>query len=138
DPSGRPAHRGHRRPGAGGRLRRDRRRAAGHRRGAVLAMTATFVRLKLRVLRNGFRGKPARIVMFVVSIFLGLWFGGFGCAALLSSFHPKFPQLGALIPTVGGALLTIGWVFGPLVWFGVDETLNPSRFALLPLRRATL
>ena len=101
-------------------------------------MTATFVRLKLRVLRNGFRGKPARIVMFCLSIVLGLWFGGFGCAALVTAYYPEYPDLAALIPPLGGALLTLGWIFGPLVWFGVDETLNPSRFALLPLRRATL
>lgn len=100
-------------------------------------MTGTFVRLKLRVLRNGFRGKPARIGLFVLSIFLGLWFGGFGFFALLSSFYPDTPELG-LIATLGGALLTLGWIFGPLVWFGVDETLSPSRFALLPLPRATL
>lgn len=101
-------------------------------------MTSTFVRLKLRVLRNGFRGKPARIIMFVISILLGLWFGGFGCMALASAFYPDYPELAALIPPLGGALLTLGWIFGPLVWFGVDETLNPSRFALLPLPRATL
>jgi ABC-2 type transport system permease protein len=101
-------------------------------------MTATFVRLKLRVLRNGFRGKPARVVMFVISIILGLWFGGFGCLVLASSFYPDYPQLAELIPPLGGALLTLGWIFGPLVWFGVDETLNPSRFALLPIPRATL
>jgi ABC-2 type transport system permease protein len=101
-------------------------------------MTGIFVRLKLRVLRNGFRGKPARVIMFVLSIFLGLWFGGFGFAALVSAFYPDVPELSALIPPLGGALLTLGWVFGPLVWFGVDETLTPSRFALLPLSRATL
>ena len=101
-------------------------------------MTGTFLRLKLRVLRNGFRGKPARIVMFCASIFLGLWFGGFGCIALVTAFYPDYPELAALIPPLGGALLMLGWIFGPLVWFGVDETLNPSRFALLPLPRATL
>jgi ABC-2 type transport system permease protein len=101
-------------------------------------MTGTFVRLKLRVLRNGFRGKTARKIMFGVSLFLGLWFGGFGCFVLISSFYPTYPELGALIPPLGGALLMLGWIFGPLVWFGVDETLNPSRFALLPLSRATL
>lgn len=101
-------------------------------------MTGTFVRLKLRVLRNGFRGKNARIIMFCLSILLGLWFGGFGCVALVSAFYPDYPQLGALIPALGGAVLMLGWIFGPLVWFGVDETLSPTRFALLPIGRAAL
>jgi ABC-2 type transport system permease protein len=100
-------------------------------------MTGTFVRLKLRVLRNGFRGKPSRIVMFCVSIVLGLWFGGTGCSLLISAFYPGYPEL-AIIAPLAGALLVLGWIFGPLVWFGVDESLNPSRFALLPLSRAGL
>lgn len=99
---------------------------------------AVFVRLKLRVLRNGFRGKPVRILMFVLSILLGLWFGGVGCLALVASVHPEFPELTALVPALGGGLLVLGWLFAPLVWFGVDETLNPAKFALLPLRRTTL
>nr|WP_084557113.1 ABC transporter permease [Hamadaea tsunoensis] len=97
-----------------------------------------FAGMKLRVLRNGFRGKTVRIVMFVLSIFLGVWFGGFGCLAMVSSMTPKYPELTDLIPALGGALLTIGWLLGPLVWFGVDETLDPARFALLPLPRRTL
>ena len=32
----------------------------------------------------------------------------------------------------------LGWLFLPLVFFGVDESLDPARFALLPLRRRTL
>jgi ABC-2 type transport system permease protein len=94
--------------------------------------------MKLRILRNGFRGKPVRIVMFVLSIVLGLWFGGFACAAFISSLYPEYPELTALLPPLGGALLVLGWLFGPLVWFGIDETLDPAKFALLPIRRATL
>jgi ABC-2 type transport system permease protein len=32
----------------------------------------------------------------------------------------------------------LGWLLLPLVFFGVDETLDPARFALLPLSRRTL
>ncbi len=35
-------------------------------------------------------------------------------------------------------LQLIGWVLTPLVAFGVDETVDPQRFALLPLRPQTL
>ena len=35
-------------------------------------------------------------------------------------------------------MLVLGWLFLPLVFFGVDESLDPARFALLPLRRRTL
>jgi len=99
---------------------------------------SVFAQLKLRVLRNGFRGKPARIAMFVLSLFFGVWFGGGGCLALIAAMQPEFPELTALVPVFGGALLVIGWLFGPLLWFGVDETLNPAKFALLPIPRRTL
>ena len=33
--------------------------------------------------------------------------------------------------------IVLGWLFLPLVFFGVDESLDPARFALLPLRRRT-
>ena len=35
-------------------------------------------------------------------------------------------------------LQLVGWVLTPLVAFGVDETVDPQRFALLPLRPQTL
>ena len=32
----------------------------------------------------------------------------------------------------------LGWTLVPLLFFGVDETLDPARFALLPIRGGTL
>jgi ABC-2 type transport system permease protein len=40
--------------------------------------------------------------------------------------------------TLGGAVIMLGWLFLPLVFFGVDDSLDPARFALLPLSRRTL
>jgi ABC-2 type transport system permease protein len=34
--------------------------------------------------------------------------------------------------------VVLGWLFLPLVFFGVDESLDPARFALLPLHRRAL
>ena len=36
------------------------------------------------------------------------------------------------------ALQLVGWMLTPLVAFGVDETVDPARFALLPIRPQTL
>jgi ABC-2 type transport system permease protein len=96
-----------------------------------------FVLLKLRVLRNGFRGQTSRVVMFVLGALVGLWFafGGFGLFALSAAEDGEFA---VLVPAFGGAMLVLGWLFMPLVFFGVDETLEPARFALLPLSRRTL
>jgi ABC-2 type transport system permease protein len=40
--------------------------------------------------------------------------------------------------TFAGAGLTLGWLLMPLLFFGVDETIDPARFALLPVPRGTL
>lgn len=99
----------------------------------------TFARMKLRVLRNGFRGKTARITMFILGAIFAAWFAVGGFLAILASLKPEFADsLGPLVPTMIGAALILSWLFGPLVWFGIDETLDPARFALLPIRRGTL
>ncbi|MFC0029848.1 ABC transporter permease [Micromonospora chaiyaphumensis] len=97
-----------------------------------------FVRLKLRVLGNNFRGQGWRIALFVGGVLFGLWFavgGFFGLAAPGLAGESRYALMTAAF---GGGLLTLGWVLLPLVFFGVDETLDPARFALLPLSRRTL
>jgi ABC-2 type transport system permease protein len=94
-----------------------------------------FVRLKLRLMANGLRSS-ARVALFVVGIVFGLAFGlgGFGFFAA----SPSGPSAHAVAPVIGFALLLVGWIVVPLVGFGIDETLDPDRLALLPLRRRTL
>ncbi|WP_432982292.1 ABC transporter permease [Dactylosporangium sp. CA-233914] len=110
-----------------------------------------FVRLKLRILRNSLRpgrahrddsarkrlGRHSRLILFILGALFGLWaaFGGFAvfAAASLADDH--------LRPTVAafsGAAVVLAWIFVPLLFFGVDETLDPARFALLPVPRPTL
>jgi ABC-2 type transport system permease protein len=96
-----------------------------------------FVRLKLRIMGNGMRGKSWRIVLFIFGILGGLagallGFSGFAT----SSFAPDGSR--AVYATFAGTGVVLAWVFVPLLFFGVDETLDPARFALLPLRRRTL
>ncbi|WP_173157891.1 ABC transporter permease [Phytohabitans suffuscus] len=97
-----------------------------------------FVRLKLRVMANNMRGKAWRIVLFVLGLVFGLWWS---VTALFLLAAPGFTDSldGAVLASaLGGGVLVLGWVLLPLVFFGVDETLDPARFALLPLRRRTL
>jgi ABC-2 type transport system permease protein len=97
-----------------------------------------FVRLKLRITGNSLRGRPARIVMFVLGLISA------GLFAILGHFVFALPGLldrpdaGEILFPFGGAVLILGWVFLPLLFFGVDNTLDPAQFALLPLRRRTL
>ncbi|HEU4421530.1 MAG TPA: ABC transporter permease [Pilimelia sp.] len=99
-----------------------------------------FARLKLRVLRNGLRGQSWRIVLFVCGALFGLWFAGMGFLFFTSPAlaWEREADVAAVVLGGGGALVVLGWLFLPLVFFGVDETLDPARFALLPLPRRTL
>ncbi|MGW5669696.1 ABC transporter permease [Micromonospora sp. NPDC003776] len=97
-----------------------------------------FVRLKLRVLGNNFRGQGWRITLFVLGVLFGLWVAASAFFALAAPGLAGEPRFALLTAAFGGGLLVLGWLLLPLVFFGVDETLDPARFALLPLRRHTL
>ncbi|EEP72446.1 hypothetical protein MCAG_02773 [Micromonospora sp. ATCC 39149] len=97
-----------------------------------------FVRLKLRVMGNSFRGQGWRVAMFAGSVIAGLWFAGTGFFLLAAPGLADEPTYALMTAAFGGGLLVLGWLLLPLVFFGVDETLDPARFALLPLSRRTL
>ncbi|WP_442932645.1 ABC transporter permease [Micromonospora sp. NBC_00821] len=97
-----------------------------------------FVRLKLRVMGNNFRGQGWRIALFVGGALLGLWFAAAGFFLFAAPGLTDDGRYAVLIAAAGGGLLVLGWLLLPLVFFGVDETLDPARFALLPLPRRTL
>ncbi|MFC0100622.1 ABC transporter permease [Micromonospora marina] len=97
-----------------------------------------FVRLKLRVLGNNFRGQTWRVALFVLGVLFGLWFAAVGFFLLAVPGLAGESRYALMIAAFGGGLLTLGWLLLPLVFFGVDETLDPARFALLPLSRRTL
>jgi ABC-2 type transport system permease protein len=96
-----------------------------------------FVRLKLRLMRNGMRGQGWRVALFVGGIVVGCLgaVGGFGLLAIAGAADGA-ASLVAIAFT--GAGLTLGWLLLPLLYFGVDETIDPARFALLPISRRTL
>lgn len=97
-----------------------------------------FVRLKLRLLANGLRGRPFRIALFVAGVVLSGIFAISGYAIFAIPGVAHRPGAAAILLPLGGAAIVLGWLLLPLVFFGVDESLDPARFALLPLRRRTL
>ncbi|WP_431917318.1 ABC transporter permease [Micromonospora wenchangensis] len=97
-----------------------------------------FVRLKLRVMGNNFRGQGWRVALFVVGILVGLWFAAGGFLMFAAPGFADEPRYAVMAAAFGGGVLVLGWLLLPLVFFGVDETLDPARFALLPLSRRTL
>ncbi|MFY1686092.1 ABC transporter permease [Micromonospora sp. WMMD730] len=97
-----------------------------------------FVRLKLRVMGNNFRGQGWRVALFVVGVLVGLWFAAGGFLMFAAPGFADEPRYAVMAAAFGGGVLVLGWLLLPLVFFGVDETLDPARFALLPLSRRTL
>lgn len=68
------------------------------------------------------------VALLLVAVFIGVSFGAFRL----------LPVDAVPVMTTVLTLQLIGWVLTPLVAFGVDETVDPQRFALLPLRPRTL
>lgn len=101
-------------------------------------MVVTFVRLKLRLTVNGLRGQTWRVALFVLGILLGAAFAAGGYAILALPGLVDDRRLAGLLLTLVGATIVLGWLFLPLVFFGVDESLDPARFALLPVPSRTL
>jgi ABC-2 type transport system permease protein len=98
----------------------------------------TFVRLKLRILVNGLRANTSRLVLFVLGAVGAaiLAVGGWAAFSVPGLLHEE--RAAQMVLALAGGALVLGWLFLPLVFFGVDESLDPARFALLPLPRRTL
>ncbi|MEV7982074.1 transporter [Streptomyces sp. NPDC086519] len=94
-------------------------------------VTATVVRLKLSLLRNGLRQSGGRRAAFVVSAVLALLFAALqllGLIVLRGHAHVD------AVAVLGAAVLALGWAVMPLFFPGGDETLDPTRLVMLPLR----
>ncbi|MBG0560665.1 ABC transporter permease [Actinoplanes sp. NEAU-A11] len=97
-----------------------------------------FVRLKLRITRNGLRGRPARIAMFVLGAVTAGLLAIFGYAAFATPGLLDSARSAEVLFPFAGAALVFGWFLMPLLFFGIDDSLDPAQFALLPLARRTL
>ncbi|MFF4602848.1 transporter [Streptomyces sp. NPDC001339] len=92
---------------------------------------SVFVRLKLTLLRNGVRQSPGRMVGYVASTFMGLVVAGLAVVGLIALRGT--PHAGALAVLLIG-ILALGWAAMPLFFSTGDETLDPTRLVMLPLR----
>ncbi|MBN0044977.1 transporter [Streptomyces actuosus] len=96
-----------------------------------MSVTAVVVRLKLSLLRNGLRQSGGRRAAYVASAVVALLFAALqlvGLIALRGHAHAD-----ALV-VVLAAVLGLGWAVMPLFFPGGDETLDPTRLVMLPLR----
>ncbi|MEU6650715.1 transporter [Streptomyces sp. NPDC046900] len=94
-------------------------------------LTPTVVRLKLSLLRNGLRQSAGRRAAYVTSVVFVLLIAALqliGLIALRGNAHT------ATIAVLLTEILALGWAVMPLFFPSGDETLDPTRLVMLPLR----
>ncbi|WP_328538193.1 transporter [Streptomyces sp. NBC_00344] len=98
---------------------------------AAASLTPVLIRLKLSLLRNGLRQSSGRKAAYIVSMVLALIFAALlllGLVLLHGNPHAGAPAAVVL------SVLAVGWAAMPLFFPSGDETLDPSRLVMLPLR----
>ncbi|MFH8490688.1 transporter [Streptomyces longisporoflavus] len=97
----------------------------------VIPVTAVFVRLKLSLLRNGLHQSTGRRAAYIASVVAALLVAALqllGLIALRGNEHA------ATVSVLLTAVLALGWAVMPLFFPSGDETLDPTRLVMLPLR----
>ncbi|GGU04800.1 transporter [Streptomyces coeruleorubidus] len=94
-------------------------------------ITPVVVRLKLSLLRNGLRQSGGRKAAYIASAVFALLFAALqliGLIALRGHAHAES------VVVLAAAVLGLGWAVMPLFFPSGDETLDPTRLVMLPLR----
>ncbi|MEU5002147.1 transporter [Streptomyces sp. NPDC021622] len=95
------------------------------------SITPVFVRLKLSLLRNGLHQSSGRKAAYIASVVAALLMAALqllGLIALRGNEHA------ATVSILLTAILALGWAVFPLFFPSGDETLDPTRLVMLPLR----
>ncbi len=101
-------------------------------------MVAVIVRLKLTLLKNSLRRNVWRTVGLIIGGVYALGLVGLAIFGIVALRLWAPADITAEVLVLGFALLTGGWLFFSLLVFGVDETVDPGKFALLPVRAKEL
>ncbi len=98
-------------------------------------LAGIFVRLKLSLLRNGLRQSSTRTAAFITSLVLTLLFAA---GQLLGLILLRGHDHAASVVVLLTAVLALGYAVMPLFFPSGDETLDPTRLVILPLRPTPL
>ncbi|MFJ6725890.1 transporter [Streptomyces sp. NPDC091281] len=105
--------------------------AGAPRTAGATGLTGTVVRLKLALLRNGLRQSGGRRAAYVASAVVTLLIAALQLLGLIAlRGHEHAASLVVLLV----AVLGLGWAVMPLFFPSGDETLDPTRLVMLPLR----
>ena len=99
-------------------------------------MVATLLTLKLRLTLADLRRSTGRLVLWIIMAVYVLGVLGLAVVGLAVSslFVAGNEETVSTLTVLFGCVLVAGWTLLPLVFFGSDQTLDPSRFTPFPLR----
>lgn len=101
-------------------------------------MVGHFLRLKVALLIGGLRaGSPVQKVGSILTFVMAIGGGIFGFWAASSLRYASDPTQSYLVKLRLAVIFAI-WVVGALITAGGDASMDPTRFALLPLTRRDL
>ncbi|MEV0932113.1 transporter [Streptomyces phaeochromogenes] len=98
---------------------------------STASITPVVVRLKVSLLRNGLRQSGGRRAVYVASLVIVLLFAALQLIGLIALRGNTYAMTVTVLLT---AVLALGWAVMPLFFSGGDETLDPTRLVMLPLR----
>jgi len=100
-------------------------------------VVALLVRLKLTLLKNSLKRSLWRTVGLIIALLYALGIVVVVLAAMVGLRYTSL-ALTADITVIAYTGLTLGWLLMSMLVFGVDETIDPAKFALLPVRASEL
>lgn len=102
------------------------------------SVTRSLVRLKVRLLRNRARSSRGGRWRLLAGALTSAVLAVLAFAAASAAGHSDDATVVRASAVVGATGLAIAWAVLPLITFGSDESLDPSRLATFPLRRGSL
>jgi ABC-2 type transport system permease protein len=91
-----------------------------------------LVVLRFLVMWNTLRRHPWQLVGAILGVIYGL---GILLSALFGLIGLALapPEVTRTVLVLGGAAILLGWILGPILFSGMDRTLDPSRLIALPI-----
>jgi ABC-2 type transport system permease protein len=101
-------------------------------------VVALIVGLKWQLLRNGLRRSTPQLVGLILGALYGLSVLTVMVTGLIALRFAVPSDVARTVVVIGGSALTLGWVIFPVIAYGIDETLDPARFATFAVPRRHL
>lgn len=98
-------------------------------------MVATVLKLRYRVLGNTLARRPWQLVGFILSSLWGLGVLGGLIAGMVALAMFQGLDAARVVVILGGSLLILGWLVGPIVVAGLESTVDAERLAPFPFTR---